>query len=482
MATASSALENTSDQNDTRKWLVFIAVGLGTFMSALDGSVVNVTLPLVSSYFHSDVAAVEWVVTVYLLIVSSLLLSFGRLGDMRGHKRIYVAGFLIFVTASALCGLAPSLPVLVGSRALQAVGAAMLFANAPAILTRTFPGNQRGQVLGLLGMMTYLGSTVGPSLGGLLAQTYSWRSVFYINLPVGLLACFFSWKFIGNDRRTPLAEERFDISGAVTFSAGLILLLLGLNQGHAWGWLSLPVLACLLASIILIMVFIRIERRSSSPMLDLSLFRNRIFSASTISAILNYVSLFCMIFLMPFYLIQGRGFPPALAGLFLTAQPLVMIIAAPISGWLSDRIGSRVLSTLGMGILSLGLFLLSRLGPNTPPGIIILSLGVVGLGTGIFVSPNNSALLGSAPRGRQGIASAVLAEARNVGMVLGVGISGAVFSTALGFLGENAVIDAVHYGFLTAAIVAFIGILVSSVRGNDNKQKTDQPGIMIASD
>jgi EmrB/QacA subfamily drug resistance transporter len=467
--------DETHNGTDTGKWLVFIAVGLGTFMSALDGSVVNVTLPLVSNYFRSNVAAVEWVVTLYLLIVSSLLLSFGRLGDMRGHKRIYVAGFLIFVTASALCGFAPSLPVLVVSRGLQAVGAAMLFANAPAILTRTFPGNQRGQVLGLLGMMTYLGSTVGPSLGGFLAQTYSWRAVFYINLPVGLLACLFSAKFIGDDRRIPLPEERFDIRGAITFSAGLILLLLGLNQGHAWGWLSLPVLACLLGSVAIMLIFVNIERRSPSPMLDLSLFSSRIFSASTVSAMLNYVSLFCMIFLMPFYLIQGRGFSPAQAGLFLTAQPLVMIVAAPLSGWLSDRIGSRVLSTLGMGILSLGLFLLSRLGDSTPPGMIVLCLGVVGLGTGIFVSPNNSALLGSAPRGRQGIASAILASARNVGMVLGVGIAGAVFSTALGFLGENAVIDAVHYGFLTAAVVAFIGILVSSVRGKDKKSAEPDP-------
>ncbi len=147
----------------SRKWLVFLAIGLGTFMSALDGSVVNVTLPLVRSYFQSDVAAIEWVVTVYLLVVSSLLLSFGRLGDMRGHKRVYVAGFAIFVIASALCGIAVSVPMLVGSRALQAIGAAMLFANAPAILTRTFPASQRGQVLGLQGMMTYLGSTAGPS-------------------------------------------------------------------------------------------------------------------------------------------------------------------------------------------------------------------------------------------------------------------------------------------------------------------------------
>jgi EmrB/QacA subfamily drug resistance transporter len=456
--------------------MVFLAVGLGTFMSALDGSVVNVTLPLVRGYFNSDVAAVEWVVTIYLLVVSSLLLSFGRLGDMRGHKRVYVTGFAIFVVASALCGMAVSVPMLVGSRALQAFGAAMLFANAPAILTRTFPASQRGQVLGLQGMMTYLGSTAGPLLGGWLAQSFSWRAVYYINLPVGIIACVISAIFILDDRRTPQAEERFDIPGAVTFSAGLIFLLLGLNQGHAWGWRSFPTLACLVASITLLIFFIRIERRSPSPMLDLSLFHSRIFTASTASAALNYISIYSIIFLMPFYLLQGRGFSPAQAGLLLTAQPLVMVITAPVSGWLSDRIGSRILATLGMGILALGLFLLSRLGPATPPAVIVMSLAVAGLGTGMFVSPNNSALLGSAPRGRQGIASAVLAEARNVGMVIGVGIAGAVFSSALSILGENMVTEAVHYGFLVAAGFALTGMIVSSTRGNASAPVAAKPG------
>lgn len=475
MTVSSSARDSTVRQSNSRKWLVLVAVGLGTFMSALDGSVVNVTLPLVSGYFQRDVAAVEWVVTVYLLVVSSLLLLFGRLGDMRGHKRSYMAGFVIFVFSSALCGMAVSVPMLVGSRALQAVGAAMIFANSPAILTRTFPPSQRGQVLGLQGMMTYLGSMTGPLLGGWLAQTFSWRAVYYINLPVGLIACLLCIIFIANDQRTPLPEEKFDFPGAVTFSLGLILLLLGLNQGHAWGWLSLPTLACLLISLLLIIVFIRIENRSPYPMLDLTLFRSRVFSASTASAALNYVSIYSVTFLMPFYLIEGRGFSPSQAGLFLTAQPLMMVVTTPLSGWLSDRIGSRILSTLGMGILSLGLFLLSRFSPATPPAVIVASLAVVGLGTGMFVSPNNSALLGSAPRGRQGIASAVLAEARNVGMVLGVGIAGAVYSSALAILGEDMITQAVTYGFLVAAGAAFIGVIVSSVRGNETKTEKGKP-------
>ena len=477
MAVLSDPIEPRIAPAGRRKWAVLVAVGLGTFMSALDGSVVNVTLPLVRSYFQSDVAAVEWVVTIYLLVVSSLLLLFGRLGDMRGHKISYVVGFVIFILSSALCGFANSLPMLIGSRALQALGAAMLFANSPAILTRTFPPEQRGQVLGLQGMMTYLGSTVGPILGGWLAQSFSWRAVYFINLPVGLIASILCLVFIMDDRRVPSANERFDIPGAVVFSSGLILLLLGLNQGHAWGWASLPVIACLLVSAGLMILFVWIEKRSTSPMLDLSLFHSRIFSASTLSAMLNYISIYSIIFLMPFYLIQGRGFSPAQAGLFLTAQPLVMVITAPTSGWLSDRIGSRILSTLGMGILSLGLFLLSRLGPATPPAMIVLSLAICGLGTGMFVSPNNSALLGSAPRGRQGIASAILAEARNLGMVIGVGIAGAVFTSALAVLGEGEVTTAVGYGFGVAALAAFTGMIVSSVRGNEQKKVDTAPAV-----
>jgi EmrB/QacA subfamily drug resistance transporter len=447
----------------TRKWMVLAAVGTGSFMAALDGSVVNTILPVVRNVFKSEVATIEWVVTIYLLVLSGLLLTFGRLGDLRGHKSVYIWGFGIFVTSSALCGAAPTAGMLIFFRAIQAIGAAMLASNAPALLTVNFPAEQRGRALGLASMMTYLGLTVGPSFGGWLAQTLGWRSVFYINLPVGALALTLSLVFIPPSRPAERAQ-RFDLPGALVFLAALTALMLGLNQGAVWGWASLPILSLLAVAVILSVVFIQIEHRSSSPMLDLTLFQQPLFSASVASAILNYICVYTITFLMPFYLIQGRGLDPASAGLLLTAQPIVMAIAAPVSGTFSDRIGSRGPGMLGMGLLGIGLFLLARLGSDTQYWFVALALAIAGLGTGTFISPNTSGLMGSAPKDRQGIASGVQAAARNVGMVLGIGLAGAIFTTHLAVNTPRAFFQGIGMGFLVASGVAGIGILASAIK------------------
>jgi EmrB/QacA subfamily drug resistance transporter len=341
----------------------------------------------------------------------------------------------------------------------------MLFANSPAILTKTFPGSERGRALGLQAMMTYLGLTTGPSLGGWLAGEFGWRAIFYINVPVGSLAVLLSLRFIPRDRPRG-AAERFDIAGAALFATGLTLVLLALNQGHAWGWGSTRTLACLGAGMAALIAFVWRETRVRSPMLDLRLFRDRLFSASTASALLNYICIYSVSFVLPFYLIRGRGRGPEAAGLLMSAQPVVMAVAAPLSGALSDRIGSRVLSTAGMAILGAGLFLLSRLDATSSTGAIIVGLAVVGLGTGIFISPNNSALMGAAPRERQGIAAGVLATARNVGMVLGVGLAGAVFTSVLARQAgaPDALFAAARASFVVAAVVAAVGTGTSLVR------------------
>jgi len=459
--------------NNHQKWWVLLSIGIGTFMTALDTSVVNTVLPVIKESFNTGVATVEWVVTIYLLGLSALLLSFGRLGDLRGHKVIYIVGFGVFVVSSLLCGLATDINYLIICRGLQAVGAAMLAANSPAILTKNFPSEQRGQALGLQATMTYLGLTIGPSFGGWLASVSGWRAVFFINLPVGLLAIWLSLRSIPGDSIHKHSES-FDWPGAFTFIFGLCALLLGLNQGHNWGWTSLPILALLGGAFLILGFFIWLEHRAVNPMLDLGLFRKGQFSLTASSAILNYIGVYSVIFLMPFFLIQGRMLTTAEAGLILTAQPIVMAIIAPLSGTLSDRIGTRIPAVIGMVILSIGLFLLSRLGADSPNWQIVLSLGIMGLGTGIFISPNNSALMGSAPHNRQGIAAGILATARNFGMVLGVGISGAIFTTivargeASGAVGEAAIgifFNAIQASLLVAAGVAIIGAFTSAVRG-----------------
>jgi EmrB/QacA subfamily drug resistance transporter len=444
-------------------------------MSALDGSVVNTVLPVISVFFNTDVSNIEWVVTIYLLVLSGLLLSFGRLGDLHGHKTIFISGFGIFIVSSALCGFAPSLTWLITFRAIQALGAAMLSANSPAILTKSFPTTQRGQALGLQATMTYLGLTVGPTLGGWLTDQFSWRAIFYINIPVGLAALWMGLRYIPGDRslqkeRTTI--ERFDLIGAAAFMTGLIMLLLGLNRAHDAGWGS-PIILCLLGTSLLILIaFVAYERQIVNPMLDLSLFRNRLFSISAISAVLNYICLFSILFLMPFYLIQGRGLSPSQAGLLLSVQPVIMAIVAPFSGTLSDRIGVRLLTSLGMAVLAVGIFIQSRFGPDTSTLQMATGLALTGLGTGVFISPNNSALMGSAPRNRQGIAAGILATSRNVGMVLGIGLAGAIFSTVLAQLGVGdspsapspILFQAFKASFTTASGIALLGALLSLIR------------------
>jgi len=451
-----------------RKWWVLLAVGIGTLMSALDGSVVNTVLPVITREFGSDLSVTGWVVTVYLLVISGLLLTFGRLGDLYGHKRVYVGGFVIFVLGSAICGQALNTYMLIGARAFQALGAAILASNSPAIVTTSFPGRQRGQALGMQATMTYLGLLLGPTVGGYLTVAWGWRSIFYINVPIGLLALVLSLVAIPGAEQRKVAE-RFDPAGAVAFFVGLVALLLALNRGNIWGWDSPATLGVLAGALALLGLFVWIERHVPHPMLDLGLFCSRLFSAATGSAVFNYLCLYGIALMMPFYLIQARGLAPDRAGLILSAQPLMMAIAAPLAGTLSDRIGSRLLSSVGMAILGIMLAVLSTVVQTTSLTVIVLYLAVIGIGIGVFIAPNSNALMGSAPRHRQGVAAGVLATARNVGMVLGIGLSSAVslgVETAARAAGRpDAFIWGLHVTFLVLAGAAALGVVTSLTRG-----------------
>jgi EmrB/QacA subfamily drug resistance transporter len=447
------------------RWWVLGTIGVGTFMSALDASVVNMLLPILSRALHTSIAGIEWVTTVYLLVISGLLLSVGRAGDLFGHKRIYISGFAMFVVGSALCGIAGSSSALVALRVIQALGAAALMGTGPAILTRSFPANERGKALGALGTFTYLGLTAGPSLGGWLATAFSWRAVFYINVPIGVVAILLALRSVPDDRITK-RDEQFDFVGASLFTAGLTALLIALNQGHAWGWGSRSILLLLGIAIVLLVIFIRFEHHRASPMLDLSLFQSHVFSASSVSALLNYACVYALLFVLPFLLIQGRGLDAQHAGLVLTAQPVVMAIVAPFSGSISDRAGTRWPAILGMLILLAGLLVVAMFVAAGSLWAIAGGLAIVGLGVGTFVSPNNSALMGAAPRHRQGIASGVLATARNVGMVLGVGIAGAVFTTVVAHVSppSAALVAGVRASLFVAAGLALAGAGTSALR------------------
>jgi predicted MFS family arabinose efflux permease len=278
--------------------------------------------------------------------------------------------------------------------------------------------------------MTYIGYSAGPPLGGLLATHFGWRSVFFINVPVGLLGFYMSYRLIAPDRPEGKAPP-FDMLGAILFFIGLFALLLALNQGYAWGWSSPLTLGLIVASAVLLGVFFAVERRRAHPMLDLSLFRVPVFTGSVFSSMLNYAANSAIYFVLPFYLISSRGLNPQQTGLALVSMPAIMMLVAPLSGTLSDRLGSRWPTMFGLTVVVIGLLCLSRVAAPIPMWQISVTLFVCGIGFGSFIPPNNSRLLGAAPPNRQGIASGLLADARCLGMVLGVGVSGAVYTTVL---------------------------------------------------
>jgi EmrB/QacA subfamily drug resistance transporter len=467
------------------KWLVFGVVGVGVFMATLDSSIVNVSLPTIARYFGAPLgAAVEWVVIAYLVTVAALLLSIGRLADLVGKKPIWMTGLAIFTLGSMLCGAAPSLPLLIGARVLQGIGGASLMAISPAMLTSAFPPEQRGRAIGLNAVTVAVGVSTGPTLGGLIVEHVSWRYIFYLNVPIGVLGLIATFHLLPADTRR--VSSRFDPIGAGLLALALASLTAGISLGQEFGWtetlpLSLDAM-CVLGGLL----FALHERKHPSPVVDFSLFRNRRFASASASLTLSFLASFGISLLMPFYFEQLRGFGTQQTGLLLTPFPVTIAMVAPISGALADRIGTRWLAATGMTLLCFGLFALSGLGADNSKLDIVLRLMLAGTGQALFQSPNNSALLGSAPSNRQGLASGLLATGRVIGQSLSVALAGAVFGALGGARAGQVLTAQVHVAgtdavaargvFLHAfsgtlhvlAAVAAFAALTSLVRGRES--------------
>ena len=460
-----------------RKWLILTSVSLGSLMATLDGSIVNIALPAIQTDLRVDLTSIEWVVVAYLLVVGGLLLPFGRLGEVLTFKRVYLIGFTIFTLASVCCGASPTVAALVTFRVVQGVGAAMIMAMGPAIVARTFPAGERGRALGLNAVSVSVGLSLGPALGGILTQVATWRAIFLINAPIGLLAILWAARVLPAEK--PGHGQSFDVRGAALSGVALFALLLALSEGQQWGWASPPIVGLLIAFVVLGAAFIAAERGSLQPMIDLALFRIRPFSAGLASVVVAFSGLFTATFLLPFLLEQGSGFSPIEAGLLLTPMPITMALVAPLSGLASDRFGPRVLASAGMAIMAGGLLSLTQLPVSFALPDLIWRLILLGLGQGLFMSPNSSAVLGAVPRARLGTASGTLAQMRVNGQVLGVALSGAIVATRLpvhladlgggaptAALSRLALAAAIHDAFVVAAVVCCVGIVTSLVRGS----------------
>lgn len=455
---------------------MLLSLGLGTFMSALDSSVVNVAVPVIQKHFNVSMGEVQWVITAYLLVISSILLFFGRLSDIFGHKKLYLTGFVIFTIGSGLCSLSTTIGMLIACRVFQALGAGMMFSTNSAIVTHHVEPKNRGKAFAVISVAVAAALSTGPVLGGALAGSLGWQSIFYINLPIGLIGIFLAVKNIPAEsikKRVPL-----DIPGSIMVFAALFLILMpldqiatGLNPFFFWGML--------LSGIALIAVFIRYEKHIKHPMLNFDLFKNRVFSAGLGAATLNYMAQFIMAFLSPFYLQTVRMLSPAMTGLLYIPMPLATLVMAPISGYISDRFDTRYLSSAGMGVMAAGLFMMSFLNVDTPYGYIVISLIICGIGSGFFQTPNNNAVMSNVPSAYRGISSGMLATSRNIGMVLGVATCGALFAifsshaaalfTQQGVQGtvlkQNSFIYAMHYTYWIASGIAVLSMLVSLTKG-----------------
>lgn len=463
------------------KWTVLLIASIGSLMGPLDSTIVSVSLPIISQDLGMDYTTSVWVPTAYLVVTAALLLTVGRLSDLRGRKPIYIAGFGLFVLGSFLCSIAQSGEQMIAFRVVQGVGAAFIMATAVALITDAFPPRERGKALGINAMSVYIGLSLGPPLGAFLTGQLGWPSIFWVNIPIGVAVILMAhWKI--REAPRPGDGEGFDILGAVTFGTALVTFLVALTFGEGWGWTSGPILGMLAGAGAAFAAFVLVEhRRGPRAMFQLSLVtRNRLFASANLSALLNYASYFGVSFILSFFMQRVLGYDLGLTGLVLLSMPAVMTVLSPLSGWLSDRVGSRALASGGMLLIAAGLALLSTLDGGAGPLELVAYLLLLGVGMGLFSSPNTSAIMGCVERTQLGVASGTLSTMRTVGQSLSLAFMGALIATASStelvsslFMGaplppgsvDEDFVRGMALAFRVAAGIAVVGALTSLARG-----------------
>lgn len=464
--------EPTQNFTATSKNAALAVATFGAFMTPFDGSVVTLALPSIGRDLGGNVVSLGWVATAYVLGLTICVIPFGRLADIRGRRLVYILGVALFTLASAVCGFSPSLKGLIATRFFQGVAGAMMAGNSIALLTAIFPPQERGKALGINTAAVYVGLSVGPSLGGFLVEHLGWRSVFYVNVPIGLAVIALALFKIQGDT-TEARAEKLDPLGMLTYGIALSMILLGLTLSESH--VSLLSRSLLLCGFTLLGSFIFLETRVASPLLDIRLFKNTPFAFSTLTALLNYSSVFGVSFILSLYLQLVSGFSAEQAGFIMLVQPVTMAIFSPLSGWLSDKVEPRIVASAGMATVSASIYSLSRLGAAALWWDIAVRLMVLGTGHAFFSSPNTNATMSSVAKTQYGVGAAILSTMRFTGQAISLAVATSILSAQVGGIavgrhsGPQIPVESfmrgMKIGLVILSVICAAGVFTSLVRG-----------------
>jgi EmrB/QacA subfamily drug resistance transporter len=452
---------------ENRKWWTLAAVSFGRFMIMLDNTVVNVALPSIARDLDIDISELEWIVTAYALVFAALLITGGKLADLLGRRKIFVVGLAVFTLSSLACGLAPSAGFLIGARAVQGIGAALMNPATLSIITATFPPRQRGQAIGIWAGVSALALAIGPLCGGLIVDNIGWNWIFFVNVPVGVLGILVSQWFITESRDTS-HEQSIDIPGLLTSGAGLFALSYALIEGNQRGWMSGEILGLFAAAAVLLVGFVVLEHRQRLPMLDLSLFRIGSFAGANLVAMLVSLGMFGVFFFVSLFVQNILGYSPTKAGAIFLPMTILIILIAPIAGKASDRIEPRWLMGGGMALVSVSLLFYQRVGVDSDFWTLLPAMVLGGIGMAMTMSPMTSVAMGSVPIDKAGVGSGVLNSFRQVGGSLGIALIGAILASYLHAqpgteAAKQQFVDGLHTALLVSAAITFAAALVAVV-------------------
>jgi EmrB/QacA subfamily drug resistance transporter len=463
----STLSESNPINGSNRKWWILSVSAMGVFLSTLDASIVNIALPTISDHFNTSVQLTAWVTISYLLVITALLLIFGRLSDLYGQKLIFTGGLLLFTLGSGLCAISTSIIQLVLYRSLQGVGAAMIVSNTSAIVTNAFPPEQRGTALGTIGAIVSIGLMSGPPLGGFLIHFLGWHSIFLVNVPIGIIAILLTLKILP-EHKAAKGARMFHPLDSLLWVAAVLALVMAFRASGEMSSIIRDILIYTIICLGLIVVFIIRQKKAESPLLNPQFLKNSIFVYASVAGFFSYMAMIALTFMLPYLLEHTFGKSPLDTGTILVVIPATTVFASPISGILSDKFGQRPIASIGALISTLAIISMFLVSPDVPIWHLIISLVAFGVGLGMFGSPNNSALMGSVDYKDRGSAGGVLATVRNLGMVTGLGIISIIYN--IGIKNSPRISDVTTYAhaFSSALPVviafSFVALIFSALR------------------